>query len=92
VPFVLLISKSDEIEMQMPDGAIELKEYLESLGYRATSISAAAFSRIPNEVRSGTGVLEAIQTLINCEPTFQNSSTSPAAPTSRSFERFGLRV
>lgn len=91
VPFVLLISKSDEIAMQMPEGAIELKDYLESLGYRATSVSAAAFSRIPNEVKSGTGVFEAIETLIRCEPTIRNSSTTPAMPTDRSFGRFGLR-
>jgi GTPase SAR1 family protein len=88
VPFVLLISKSDEIAMQMPKGAIELKEYLESLGYRATAVSAAAFSRLPNEVKSGTGVFEAIETLINSEPIGHNGSIPPAASTDRSFQRF----
>ncbi len=88
VPFVLLISKSDEIAMRMPESAIELKEYLESLGYRATAVSAAAFSRLPNEVKSGTGVFEAIETLINSEPIGQNGSIPPATSTDRSFQRF----
>jgi hypothetical protein len=88
VPFVLLISKSDEIAMQMPEGAIELKEYLESLGYRATAVSAAAFSRLPKEIRSGTGVFEAIETLINSEPIDQSGSIPPAPSTDRSFQRF----
>jgi GTPase SAR1 family protein len=88
VPFVLLISKSDEIAMQMPEGAIELKEYLESLGYRATAVSAAAFSRLPKEIRSGTGVFEAIETLINSEPIDQSGSIPPATSTDRSFQRF----
>jgi len=88
VPFVLVISKSDEIAMQMPEGAIELKEYLESLGYRATAVSAAAFSRLPNEVKSGTGVFEAIETLINSEPIGHNGSILPATSTDRSFQKF----
>jgi hypothetical protein len=88
VPFVLLISKSDEIAMQMPVGAIELKEYLESLGYRATVVSAAAFSRLPNEIKSGTGVFEAIETLINSEPIRQKNSTSSVTTTDRCFQRF----
>ena len=88
VPFVLLISKSDEIAMQMPEGALELKEYLESLGYRATAVSVAAFSRLPKEVKSGTGVFEAIETLINSEPISHNGSIPPATSTDRSFQRF----
>lgn len=88
VPFVLLISKSDEIAMQMPEGALELKEYLESLGYRATAVSAAAFSRLPKEVKSGTGVFEAIETFINSEPIIHGGSISPATSTDRSFQRF----
>ena len=74
--------------MRMPESAIELKEYLESLGYRATAVSAAAFSRLPNEVKSGTGVFEAIETLINSEPIGQNGSIPPATSTDRSFQRF----
>jgi Double-GTPase 2 len=88
VPFVLVISKSDEIAMQMPEGAIELKEYLESLGYRATAVSVAAFSRFPNEVKSGTGVFEAIETVINSEPIGHDGSIPPATSTDRSFQKF----
>ncbi|WP_433972819.1 TRAFAC clade GTPase domain-containing protein [Tunturiibacter lichenicola] len=88
VPFVLLVSKSDEIAMQMPAGAIELKEYIESLGYRARVVSAAAFSRTPKEVKSGTGVFEAIEILINSKSIAQDGSIHPATSPDRSFQRF----
>lgn len=53
-PFVILVSKSDEIGMQMPPAANELTQYVKDLGYPATAISAASFSRKPDEVKSGT--------------------------------------
>jgi len=92
VPFVLLVSKSDEIAMQMPEGAIELKSYLESLGYRAAALSAAAFSRKPEDVKSGTGVFEAIETLIKSASIDINDSPPHASSTGRSFMRFRSRA
>lgn len=88
VPFVLFISKSDEIKMQMPEGAIELKEYLKSLGYRATCVSAAAFSRLPDDVKNGTGIFEAIETLIKSEPIGEVTSAPHVGSTDRSFQNF----
>jgi len=63
-PFVIVVSKSDEIAMKMPPAANELTQYVKDLGYPATAISAASFSRKPNEVKSGTGVFTAIETLL----------------------------
>jgi GTPase SAR1 family protein len=89
-PFVVLVSKSDEIGMQMPPAALELKGHLESFGFTAITVSAAAFSRKPDKIKSGTGVFDAIEALVN-QPTVQ-----PAAGTenpgmtagARTFDRF----
>jgi hypothetical protein len=64
IPFVVLVSKSDEIEMQMPPAAIELKEHIESFGFATTVVSAAAFSRRPEVIKSGTGVFSAVEALL----------------------------
>lgn len=64
-PFVILISKSDEIEMQMPPAAIDLQEYVSGLGFPVTTILAAAFSRKPAEFKNGTGVFTAITTILS---------------------------
>jgi hypothetical protein len=63
-PIVILVSKSDEIDMQMPAAANELMLHVRGLGYQVTAISAASFSRNPGEVKSGTGVLEAVRTIL----------------------------
>lgn len=67
VPLVLLISKSDEIKMQVPPVASELLEECKRLGFRTTMVSAAAISRYPKEVANGAGVFEAIEVLFNDE-------------------------
>lgn len=90
IPFVVLVSKSDEIGMQMPPAAIELRSYLESLGYTATAISAAAFSRHPDNVKSGTGVFSAIEALL-AAPGENNASRAAKAdgnPDGRTFQEF----
>ena len=64
-PFVILVSKSDEIGMQMPPAADELRQHVQGLGFRATTILSAAISRTPNEVANGTGVFSAIETILS---------------------------
>jgi GTPase SAR1 family protein len=89
-PFVVLVSKSDEIEMQMPPAALELKGHLESFGFAAITVSAAAFSRKPDKIKSGTGVFDAIEALVN-QPTVQPAAgTENPAMTAgaRTFDRF----
>jgi hypothetical protein len=90
IPFVVLVSKSDEIGMQMPPAAIELKNHIESFGYTATTISAAAFSRHPDNVKSGTGVFSAIEGLLVGPGAKSTSPTAYAdgAPGGRTFQRF----
>jgi hypothetical protein len=91
ISFVVLVSKSDEIGMQIPAAATELKEHIESLGFSATTISAAAFSRTPDETKSGTGVFDAIEVLLT--KTGVNNSASLAdvdvgGGNGRTFQKF----
>jgi len=89
-PFVILVSKSDRIGMQMPPDANVLAQHAASLGFATTTISSAAFSSKPDEVKSGTGVFTAIQTIIS-----HVAANNPAAlssddldPRARTFQRF----
>jgi hypothetical protein len=89
-PFVVLVSKSDEIEMQMPPAALELKAHIEKFGFTATTVSAAAFSRKPDKVKSGTGVFDAIESLVNqtgIRPAENHENLGVTAGT-RTFDRF----
>jgi hypothetical protein len=63
-PFVIAVSKSDEIGMQMPAAANQLADYVRSFGYPTTTISVASFSRKPDEIKSGTGVFSAMDTIL----------------------------
>jgi hypothetical protein len=64
-PFVILVSKSDEIGMKMPPAADELRDHVRSLGFPATTILSAAISRRPTEIENGTGVFNAIETILS---------------------------
>jgi hypothetical protein len=90
LPFVILVSKADEIGMQMPAAAEELREYIAAFGFPASATLASAFSRIPDEVKSGTGVFDAIETILS-HP-LKNSYDPPAqedfGPDARSFLQF----
>lgn len=89
-PFVILISKSDEIGMRMPPAANDLREHVAGLGFPAITISAAAFSRTPDAVKSGTGVFSAIETILS-HPVHRDgapSSVEGVEPNARTFRRF----
>lgn len=63
-PFVIVISKGDEFGMKMPPAADDLRDYVKGLGFPATAILTAAFSRKPDEVKSGTGIFDAVDTIL----------------------------
>jgi hypothetical protein len=89
-PFVILVTKSDEIEMKMPPAASDLCDYVAGLGFPATKISAASFSRKPETFKSGTGVFSAIETVLSYQPS-SNSAASESTtfePGARTFRRF----
>lgn len=88
-PFIILVSKSDEIGMKVPDAALELRDHVATLGFHATIISAAAFSRTPDKVESGTGVFKAVQTILSHR--VEREAGSPpeeSEPSQRAFGRF----
>jgi hypothetical protein len=87
-PFVIAVSKSDEIDMQMPPAADELRRHVAALGFPATTISIAAFSRTPHKFKSGTGVFSAIETILSHPPT-SNCSSSLADTFEPSVRAFG---
>jgi Double-GTPase 2 len=89
-PLVIVVSKSDEIDMLMPPAASELWDFARGLGFPATAISAASFSRKPASVKSGTGVFKAIETVLSYQaPNDCYASASEyAASGVRAFGRF----
>lgn len=90
MPFVVLIAKADQIGNQTPLAAVELRDYVASFGFNATTKLAAAFSRTPNEVKSGTGVFEAIEIILSSQQpgTYPSPEIGEEGPTTRSFLRF----
>lgn len=63
-PFVIVISKSDEIDMQLPATAAELRDFVSTLGFPVTTVPVASFSRKPERFKSGTGVFTAIEKVL----------------------------
>lgn len=63
-PFVILVSKADEIGMHMPPAADELRDHIRNLGFPAVTVLSAAFSRKPTEIENGMGVFSAIETIL----------------------------
>jgi Double-GTPase 2 len=89
-PFVILVSKSDEIGMEMPPAAQELEQHVQGLGFPATTILSAAFSRKPAEVANGTGVFSAIEAILAYSAPELGPQTLPGGkyPQSRTFQEF----
>jgi hypothetical protein len=92
IPFVFLISKCDVGGMEMPRGFDRIESHAVGLGFKPVTILAAAFSREPRVVRSGTGVMEAVEVILNHDvaPPELSMPRDFANPT-RSFARFQLR-
>ena len=86
-PFVLLVSKSDEIDELVPPAATELASHIEQHGYHVTVISAAAFSRSPEKVKNGMGVFDAIETILRYQGA-QEIDAASEIPATRAFGRF----
>lgn len=61
IPLVILVSKADEIEMQKPEVLDEIERSARELGFRPRVILCASFSRKPEVVANGQGVVSAIE-------------------------------
>ncbi len=90
-PVIILVTKADEFGMQMPPAAEELREHVQSLGFPALTILCAAISRTPTVVANGTGVFDAVKTILSHSSPKESGTTSPLADPaekSRTFQDF----
>ena len=89
-PFVILVSKADEIGMQVPVSADELRDYIRNLGFPAETILSAAFSRKPAEIENGMGVFKAIEAILFHTAPRNNEShlVDEVQHNPRTFQRF----
>lgn len=66
-PLVLLVSKCDEIGMDVPPAAEQIMGEAAAIGLEPNLIMSASFSRSTPEVQSGTGIMESISRILNHE-------------------------
>jgi hypothetical protein len=90
-PVIILVTKADEFGMQMPAAAEELREHVQSLGFPAITILSAAISRTPAIVANGTGVFDAVKTILSHSSPKESGMKTPfadSAKKSRAFQDF----
>jgi hypothetical protein len=80
VPFVLLVSKCDELDMRLPAGLTELEEQARNLGFRPVTVATASFSRKPHSVPNGQGVLDVMRAIVAREPAPATLATPRGGP------------
>jgi hypothetical protein len=68
IPLVILVSKSDEIQMEKPPILGELTQSAFDLGFAPKVILCASFSRNPKKVANGVGVFDAVDHIIAGAP------------------------
>jgi hypothetical protein len=91
IPITLIVSKCDEINMQCPNGILEIKRHVEGYGFSVSVVLTAAISRKPTQFRSGTGVIDAIKSaLAPCDPFEKKDSFEEKEYPQRSFWKFPL--
>jgi hypothetical protein len=89
IPLAIVVSKSDKIKMTLPPEVREIEKYAVDLGFPTKVILCAAFSNNHPKVANGTGVIDALEFLLNGE---RHSSLDQGVSTSlqgsRSFHNF----
>ena len=91
LPVVLLLSKCDELHMATPSDIDRISEHANKIGLNSTVISCVSFSKKPQEIRSGVGVIEAIDYIVNSPAGFAKPNVSRIQPAEdRSFWGFRL--
>src|SRR3954447_22024382 len=68
VPLVLMVTKCDELGMQMPSIVGSVAQHAKNAGFCPRVIPIAAISRTPAEVSSGTGVMDVIEHILGRNP------------------------
>jgi hypothetical protein len=65
IPLVLMVSKADELSPQIPPAVEKVVQHARKLGFSPKVIPVAAISRTPKKVKSGTGVMEVIEHMLD---------------------------
>lgn len=65
MPFVLMVTKCDELAMQVPASVALIAEHARKAGFSPRVIPISAISRTPDQVRSGTGVMDVIEYILD---------------------------
>jgi Double-GTPase 2 len=64
LPFVLMVTKGDEVSMEVPTIVTSIKEHAEKAGFVPKIIPVAAISRASAQVKSGTGVMDVVEYIL----------------------------
>jgi hypothetical protein len=64
LPFVLMVTKADEICMEVPGIVGAIESHAVQAGFAPKVIPVAAISRTPAQVKSGTGVMDLIEYIL----------------------------
>ena len=91
MPFVLLVSKCDELQMKRPGAIDELEAHAKSLGFDPEVVLSAAFSRTPEIVENGRGVFEVLEKIVDHSPQPVKISEEVSASYGRPFLDFRVR-
>lgn len=64
LPFVLMVTKADEIGMEVPGIVGAIEQHAVSAGFSPKVLPVAAISRTPAQVKSGSGVRDVIEHIL----------------------------
>lgn len=67
-PLVLAASKCDELDMVVPPALAEAEGYARDLGFSPATVPTASFSRRPERVPNGQGVIDVVRAILKDRP------------------------
>jgi hypothetical protein len=73
IPIVLLVTRIDELNGDVPDCMRDLERHARDVGYLTKTIGVASISRFPKRIVNGTGVREAVHALLAAAPGMRQS-------------------
>jgi len=88
LPFILMVTKADEIGMAVPSIVGSIEAHATKVGFAPKVIPVAAISRSPATVKSGTGVMDVLESILGREAAWK--APEPAymqIPGGRNFAR-----
>lgn len=88
IPLIIMVTKCDEIEMKAPPAVAAVTSHATSAGFDPKVVLIAAVSRTPQDVKSGTGVMDVIEYVLDRKREPQPRLMKPVrTASSRNFAR-----